>query len=120
MIESTVMRFGHRPHGIGITLTKKALESSDKVNVDQCISIDKDQVKSFYERLPNGFYESLSKNVVTMAAGKNSVKVGDVDVLDTTLIYSCVMALQMTNMIIEVKVLFSYELTPLHSNIHVQ
>ena len=47
-----------------------------------------------------------------MAAGKNSVKVDDVNVLDTTSIYSRVMALQMTNTIIEVKVFFSYELTP--------
>ena len=35
--------------------------SSDKVNVDQCTSIGKDQVKSFYECLHNGFYEPLSK-----------------------------------------------------------
>ena len=47
-----------------------------------------------------------------MAAGKNIVKVDDVNVLDTTSIYSRVMALQMTNTIIEVKVFFSYELTP--------
>ena len=74
--------------------------SSHKVSVDQCISIGKDQVKSFYEGLPDGFYELLSKKVVTMAAGKKSVKVGDVNALDTTLIYSRVMALQMTNTIL--------------------
>ena len=87
--------------------------SSDKDNVDQCISIGKDQVNSFYESLPNGFYEPPSKKVVTMAAGKNNVKVGDVNVLDTTLICSSVMALRMTSTIIEVKVLFSYVLAPL-------
>ena len=43
--------------------------------------------------------------------------VGDVDVLDTTLIYSGVMVLQMTNMIIEVKVLFSYEMAPFPTSI---
>ena len=53
------------------------------------------------------------KKVVTMAVVKNSVKVGNVDVLDTTVIYSRVMALKMYNTIIEVKVLFSYELEPL-------
>ena len=73
--------------------------SSDKVTVDQCISIGKDQVKSLYESLPDGLYKPYLKKVITMAAGKNSVKVGDGDVLDTTLIYSCVMALQMTNTI---------------------
>ena len=70
-------------------------------------------MKSFYESLPDGFYEPLLKKVVTMAVAKNSVKVGNVDVLDTTLIYSRVMALKMYNTIIEVKVLFSYELEPL-------
>ena len=87
--------------------------SSDKVSVDQCISIGKDQVKSFYKSLPDECYDPLPKKVVTMAAGKNSAKVGDVDVLDTTLIYFHVIALQMTNANIEVKVLFSYELAPL-------
>ena len=53
------------------------------------------------------------KKVVPMAAGKDGVKVGDVNVLDTTLIYSRVMVLQMTNTIIEADVLFSYELAPL-------
>ena len=43
--------------------------------------------------------------------------VGDVDVLDTTLIYSGVMALQMTYMTIEVKVLFSYEMAPFPTSI---
>ena len=47
-----------------------------------------------------------------MAAAKNSLKVGDVDVLDTTLICSRVMGLEMTNTITEVKILFSYELAP--------
>ena len=72
------------PDGIANICTGQV--SSDKVNVDQCISIGKDQVKSFYESLPDGFYDPLLKKVVTMAAGKNSVKVGDVDMLDTTLI----------------------------------
>ena len=90
--------------------------SSDKVNVDQCASIGKDQVKSFYESLPDGFYKPFSKKFVTIAAGKSSAKVGDVDGLDTTLIYSRVVALQMTNTIIEVKLLFSYELAPLQTS----
>ena len=57
--------------------------SSDKVNVDYW--------KSFHESLPDRFYEPLSKKVVTMAADKNSVKAGDVDMLDTTLIYARVL-----------------------------
>ena len=89
--------------------------SSHKFNIDQCIAIHNNQVKSFYESLPNGFCEPLLKKVVPMAAGKDSVKVGDVNVLDNTLIYSRVMALQMTNTIIEADVLFSYELAPQHS-----
>lgn len=48
-----------------------------------------------------------------MVAGKSSLKVGDVNLLETTLIYSRVLALKMTNWIIEVKVLFSYQLAPL-------
>ena len=70
-------------------------------------------MKSFYESLPNRFYDPLSKKFVTVAAGKNSVKAREVNVLDTTHVYSRVMALQMTNTIIEVKVLYSYELVPL-------
>ena len=44
--------------------------SSDKVNVDRCISIDKDQVKNFYESLPNGFSESLSKKLLPWLLAK--------------------------------------------------
>ena len=84
----------------------KSLET--KSNVDQCISVGKDHVKSFYDSLWDGLHDPLSKKVVTMVAGKSSLKVGDVNVLETTLIYSRVLALKITNSIIEVNVLFSY------------
>ena len=74
-------------------------------------------MKIFYENLPDGLYKPVSENVVTMTAAKNSIKVGDDNVLDTALVYSRVMALQMTNTIIEVKVFFSYEMAPLPTSI---
>ena len=69
-------------------------------------------MKNFHESLPDGFCGSLLEKVVTTAAGKNNVKVGDVDVLVITLIYSRIMPLQMINIIIEVKVFFFYEMAP--------
>ena len=47
-----------------------------------------------------------------MTTGKNSLKFGDVNVLDTTLIYSCVIALLLTNKFIPINHLFSFELAP--------
>ena len=36
-------------------------------NVDKCVEIGSEQVKEFYQTLPEGFYDSLSKQVKTMS-----------------------------------------------------
>ena len=58
------------------------------VNVHRAHEIGCKQVAAFKASLPDGFYAPQSKKVVTMEAMKKSVKVGDVEVIDTALIYS--------------------------------
>jgi hypothetical protein len=47
----------------------------------------------FENALPTGFYETISKKVVTMNSTKKSIRVGGKDVYDLNLIYSRVLGL---------------------------
>ena len=51
--------------------------SSNSVNVDDAVQLGITQQILFETNLPQGFYEPLSKSVVTMTALKKSVKVGN-------------------------------------------
>ena len=86
--------------------------SNDKVNVDKCVSIGAAQVKDFYDSLPVSFYKSLSKKVITMNSMSRNVKVGSIEVVDTNLIYSRVIALQLAERVISPADIFKHELAP--------
>ncbi len=58
------------------------------VNVDKAVDIGTTQMKEFEEKFPDGFYETISLKVETMAITKKSFKVGDSKVYNTELIYS--------------------------------
>ncbi|KAK3106543.1 hypothetical protein FSP39_022295 [Pinctada imbricata] len=86
--------------------------SPDSVNVDNALEIGKKQMSEFEQSLPNGFYNTLSKRVVTMSVGRKSVKVGDCEVYDTQMIYARVMGLLSTREL-DLKELLSHELSPI-------
>ena len=47
------------------------------VRVDKAIEDGIRQMKEFEKKLPDGFYESIPMKIETMAATKNSLKMGD-------------------------------------------
>ena len=63
--------------------------------------------------LPDGFYKPLSSCVTPMKKLKKSIRVNEVDVIDTSLIYSRVIALQLTNEALTIENIFCYELSPI-------
>ena len=80
------------------------------VNVDKTIDIGIRQMKDFEKNLPDGFCDSIPMKVVTMAATKKSLKVGDTKVYNTELIYSRVIGLQARD--VSINEVMSCELSP--------
>ena len=50
--------------------------------------LGKEKVHKFTESLPNGFYKILTKQVKTMNIHIESIKLSEVEIIDTSLIYS--------------------------------
>ena len=80
----------------GIVNVVTGLIAPTSVNVEQAVEIWKAQMISFENALPTGFYETISKKVVTMNSTKKSIRVGGKDVYDLNLIYSRVLGLQLS------------------------
>ncbi len=83
------------------------------VNVDKAVDIGTTQMKEFEEKFPDGFYETISLNVETMAITKKSFKVGDSKVYNTELIYSRVIGLQASSREVSINEVMSRELSPI-------
>ena len=86
--------------------------SHDAVNVDQALEIGQKQMSDFENSWPEGFNEKISRLVKTQADAGKFLKVGDVKVFDTELIYSRVIGLQASTRDVDVKRLLTYELSP--------
>lgn len=82
------------------------------VNVDKAVDIGTRQFKEFESKLPEGFYDTISMKVETMAVMKKSIDVGDTKVYDTNLIYSRVIGLQGSSREVSLSNVLSYELSP--------
>ena len=68
-------------------------------------------MKLFEEDLPEGFYNSIGKDVTTMVVNKRNTKIRDIEVYNTEIIYMRVMGLLSTGMVILEDVL-KHELSP--------
>ena len=105
-LENCLHPFRTSTHPKEIVNIYTGILSDELVNVDRCVDIGAEQVSSFYKLLPGGFHEPLSKKMITMSSMKKTVKVGNVEVADTFLIFHHVIALQLA------KEIFKYELAP--------
>ena len=84
----------------------------DKVNVDDACNIGCKKLLAFKDGWPDNFYQPLSKEVGTMEVSKKSIQIGNVHVFDTALIYSRVIALQLSRDVSREDVL-KFELVPI-------
>ena len=86
--------------------------SPDAVNVDQALEIGQKEMSDFENSWPEGFNEKISRIVKTQADAGKFLKVGDVKIFYTELIYSMVIGLQASTRDVDVKRLLTYELSP--------
>ncbi|XP_078661436.1 uncharacterized protein LOC144905583 [Branchiostoma floridae x Branchiostoma belcheri] len=98
-------------HPAGLINVVTGQIAPETVNAHDAVDIGNDQLVSFEKSWPGGFNASLSKLVVTMAAKRKSVKVGNSKVYDTNLIYSRVLGLQQSRDI-DIKSVLAHELSP--------
>ena len=99
----------HKDHLVNIVTGKVA---PDSVNVEQAYNLGFNQVAKFINNLPKGFYRPQTKSVVTMETMKKSIKIGDIPFYDTNLIYSRIIALQISRNVSMSDVL-KFELAPI-------
>ena len=80
------------PDGLVNIVTGEVIYS-DKVNVDNCLTIGEDQRQEFDNSWPESFQKPISKKVITMASNRRGVDVDGVKVVDTGIFYARAMAL---------------------------
>ena len=83
-----------------------------KINVDDVVAIGEKMLKGFEESLPKEFYQAIPKKVTTFAAACRSLKIGDSNVYDLNAVYSRVIALLSSDREMDIRDLFSHELSP--------
>ena len=86
--------------------------SNEEINVNLCKAVGEKQLQQFISDLADGFYKPLNLAVLTIKKLKKSIKVKEVEVIDISFIYCRVIAIQLTNEILKVKNVFSFELSP--------
>ena len=83
----------------------------DEVNAPKAVEIGTSQMHHYEESWPTGFNATLSNKVVTMAASRKVVRLGNTAVCDAHLIYSRVIGLQHARNI-QLSDILGYELAP--------
>ena len=81
----------------------------DNVNVDDSVNIGTKQMNEYELHWPESFNKPLTKQVVLMSVSRKQIKIGQVSVYDTSLIYSRVKRLQQVRDI-NLKDILLYEL----------
>ena len=74
------------------------------VNVDNAPELGEQQMEEFERGLPDSFHETIHRRVTTMAVSQRHIKVNDMKMFDTEMIFARAMALQCS--------LRNYELSP--------
>ena len=90
--------------------------SSDKVNVPCAIEIGRNEMITFEESWPDSFHETISKKVVTMNDSKKHIKVGEIEIYNTEVMFARVMCLLGASQI-KLDDVFSYELSPIPTSL---
>ena len=85
--------------------------STKEINVDSCKTVEK-QLQQFISNLVNCFYKLLTAAVLSVKRLKKSIEVNQLEVIDTSFIYSRVVALQLTKEALKVENVSSFEFFP--------
>lgn len=107
------------PKGLVNVVTGEVI-NLEKVNVDDALQIGRSQMVKFESNLPEGFHETISKSVHTLATARKYVLVGETKVFDMGIIYARAMTLRSAGHEIDEKLLMSHELAPYPTSIFTQ
>ena len=80
--------------------------------MDSGKTVGEKQLQQFVNDLLDDFYKLLTTAVLPIKKLKKSIKVNEVKLLDTSLLYSRVIVLQLTNKALKVDNVVSFELSP--------
>ena len=97
MIEKSINPFIVDNHPEEIVNIVTGSLSSPSVNVDKAVEIGMKQQHLCESTLPEKFYVPLTKLCKTMNTLKKSIKVDNTEIVDTALIYSRVIAIQLAD-----------------------
>ena len=82
------------------------------VNVDNAPELGEQQMEEFERGLPDSFHETIHRRVTTTAVSQKHIKVNDMKMFDTEMIYVRAMALQCSLRNYDTKNLMAHELSP--------
>lgn len=103
-------------HPAGLVNVVTGSHTAEKVNVDQSVSIGKNQMAEFESGWPESFNKTLSKKVTTMTVTRKNIKVDETPIYETELIYSRVICMQQ-HRDIDIKEVLTYELSPVPASL---
>ena len=81
------------------------------VNIDRALEVCREQLKQFEASWPDGFYNTLSKQVVTFAERKKRLPVGESAIVDQEAIYARVIGLLVSQRDLDLQQVLATELT---------
>ena len=87
------------------------------INVDGALEHGNTALQNFKEKLPTGFYDTITKTVHTMSSSKMHITIGDKKIVNTELIYARAMALKDSERKIDTDLLLGYELSPIPTSL---
>ncbi|KAK5922319.1 hypothetical protein CgunFtcFv8_019592 [Champsocephalus gunnari] len=99
------------PEGLLNIVTGKVVDHPS-VNVDKAVELGTKQMETFEAGWPASFHAPIQKCVTMMAAFRKHIKVGDMKLFDTEMIYARAMALQSSHRKFDTNNLMSHELSP--------
>ena len=110
-LEVSIDVFDASQHGDGLVniVTGKIVNKPD-INVDDSARVGKSHMEEFSKNMPNGFYETISKRIKTMADTNKGVKSGNKIILDPDMIYARALAMRHINPDFDFEKLLVYEL----------
>jgi len=104
-------------HPAGIINVVTGRIAPDNVTADKSVAIGQLQMTHFESSWPDGFNGTINKKVVTMSTMRKHIKIGNIELYDTNLIYSRVIGLQGSRDI-SMKDVLEYELSPVPTSMY--
>ena len=81
-----------------------------EINIDSWKTVREKQLQQFISDLPDSFHKNFTAAVLTIKKRKKSIKFNEIEMINTSLIYSRIIALQLPNEALRNKIVLFLEL----------